>query len=691
MRRDIPSLYLLWPLRCPSGRVIGLTLAIALGHSTFAAPATKTGGGSVPKPNPQCGSAPTAIERLICAEPSLTVIGADLDAAFRDYRDRAARPVERAARLAEQRLWLDARARACPAAAQQPSNASHEDPQREGAVACLSRIYEQRVAVLRYERNAAAWPNVRFRPTLVEGAGIKLCEDLRHDLLASFFGGGLFVNPLGEREVGFVPMPGLGDDPTVLRADIDAYNLGKAFPVLQWIEDGSGLQLSTVEYRAFATPKELLSAIGRGAEPLARSVRTAAQAVIDADRLPRPDPKKPITQPRAAFARGSILTVDEMPRFFRYEDRIYLLAPMRPVPDKPGDLGVYRLFGPAKLHRVCLFDAHLPIAHPSDRGLALPEIGAFQRAAGPLTPAGRLCVSIGDTARVLDNHAAWRPWVLDRRGPASGDLSASQIALYMRNWALTGPERARQYRAYVSSRDAAIAALAPFYRNEFGRTPAEAQRFAALYLDRKISDGFEFDPDDNSTAALLAADCAKRHDIQQAALEGDTAAVRALLGPEPRAIAKGVTREFDEPLVTDALEHPATLRALLELGLDPNETGASGRTPLMVAARLDMVETADILLAHGAAIDTGARDAVAQTDGTGDPLCMTGEAAVSNTPGRTALSYAAELGSPEMVRLLLDHGADPASRDSAGRCPADYVKNRAGDAAQSARISEMLK
>src|SRR5262249_54797410 len=162
-----------------------------------------------------------------------------------------------------------------------------------------------------------------------------------------FFGRGLFVNPLGEREIGFTPMPGLGDDPTVLRADIDAYNLGDPFPVLQWVEDNSGLRLSTVEYRAFASATGLLSAIGRGVSPLATGVRSAARAVIDVERLPRPDPKKPITQPRAAFAGSSILTIDEMPRFFRYEDRIYLLGPMKPASDKPGDLGVYRLYGPA--------------------------------------------------------------------------------------------------------------------------------------------------------------------------------------------------------------------------------------------------------------------------------------------------------------------------------------------------------
>jgi uncharacterized protein YecT (DUF1311 family) len=689
MKHGMPSLHVLRLVGRRLGLLIGLILAMTQGQLSFGAEAPKTEGSAATNSRLECAKAVAAIDRLICLEPSLVALDAALGPAFRDYLNRAARPADHDARTADQRLWLDGRATACPVAPQ--PNAARAGGGNEGAVACLSRIYEQRVAMLRYERNAADWPHIRFRPTIVEGAGSKLCEDLERDLAASFFGRGLFVNPLGEREIGFAPVPGLGDDPIVRRADIDAYNLGKPFPVLQWIAGSGGERLPTIEYRAFDSPKDLLNAIGRGVEPLAHSVREAAHPVIEIDRLPHPAPTELQTRPRADFARDRVLTVDEMPRFFRYGDHVYLASPMHPVPGKPGDFGIYRLYGPARLHRVCLFDAHVPMARLPDRALSLREIETVERAAGALAPTGRLCAGIGDEARTLDDHAAWRPWVLDRRQPMPGGFNGEQLALYMRNRALTGPEKARQYRGYIAARAAAVEALAPFYRDEFGRTPEEAKRFAALYLDRKISDGFELDPDDDAAAALFTADYAEMHVAQQAALAGDTAALRDALGPEPKAVAKGIKGDLDEPLVSDALEHPETLRALLGLGLDTNEVGASGRTPLMVAARLDLVEAAGILLADGAVLDTGAKDAVAQTDSTGDPMCMTGDRAAGDTPGRTALSYAAERASPEMVRLLLDHGADAARPDSAGRRPADYVGNRNGDAAQSAKIAEMLK
>jgi len=691
VKHGIPSLQFLQLVGRRLGLLIGLILAMTQGHPSFATDERKTGGNPAAKSSVRCDKAQTAIDRLICLEPSLAALDAAISSAFHDYLERAARPADRNARTAEQRLWLDGRAIACPATVPPQPDAAPEGAGNAGAVACLSRIYEQRVAVLRYERNVTAWPRIRFRPTIVEGAGTKLCEDLEHDLMASFLGRGLFVNPLGEREIGFVPVPGLGDDPMVRRADIDAYNLGKPFPVLLWIGGNGGEHLPTIEYRSFGSSKELLDTIGRGIEPLAHSVREAAHPVIDIDWLPHPDSTKAPTRPRADFARDRVLTVDEMPRFFRYEDHVYLAGPMQPVPGKPGDFGIYRLYGPARLHRVCLFDAHVPMARLPDPTLSLREIETLERVAAALLPTGKLCAGIDNEARTLGDHAAWRPWVLDRRQPMPGGFSGEQLALYLRNRALTGPETARQYRGYIAARAAAVEALAPFYRDEFGRTPAEAKRFATLYLDRKISDGFELDPDDDAAAALFAADYAEKHPAQQAALAGDTAALRDALGPEPKAVAKGIKSDLDEPLVSDALEHPETLRALLELGLDPNEVGASGRTPLMVAARLDLVEAAGSLLAYGATPDAKAKDAVAQTDSTGDPLCMTGDKAAGDTPGRTALSYAAERGSPDMVRLLLDHGADAKRSDTTGRRPADYIKNRAGDAAQSAKIAEMLK
>jgi uncharacterized protein YecT (DUF1311 family) len=322
----------------------GLILAMTHGHPSFAADARKTEGSTPAHPRPKCEKTLTGIDRLICLEPTLAARDAAIGPAFHDYLERAARPADREARTADQRLWLDGRAMACPAAARLQSDATARDGEVEGAVACLSRIYEQRLAVLSLERNAAAWPRIRFRPTIVEGAGTKLCEDLERDLAASFLGRGLFVNPLGEREIGFVPMPGLGNAPIVQRADIDAYNLGKPFPVLQWISDNGGARPPMVEYRAFASSQELLSAIGRGVEPLEPSVRAAAHSVIDIDRLPHPDPGRLQTGPRAAFARASNLSIDEMPRFFRYEDHVYLTGPMQPLPGRPGDLGIYRLY-----------------------------------------------------------------------------------------------------------------------------------------------------------------------------------------------------------------------------------------------------------------------------------------------------------------------------------------------------------
>jgi uncharacterized protein len=626
--------------------------------------------------NGSCDAAPTAVDRLVCNDASLAALAVIADKAFEDYQNRAANSAERDARLADQRAWRIGREDACPATAPLSRVAERI------AISCLSRIYEQRIAVLSYEQNNAAWPNLRFRPAIVEGAGTPVCDSLKPDLLASFLGPGPIVNLLGEREIGFAVIPALGNDPIVMRADFDPYNRGKPFPVLQWIYRNGGLRPPTIEYRAFSSAEAFLSAIGRGGEPLARFVHEAAHPVIEAGRLPK------MTRRLAASKREPAPTIDEMARFFRFNGGIYLLAPVQPVPGKAGSLGVYRLSGPSQFRRLCLFAAHAPSTRHDEDALSSPEVTAFERAAGSLLPTRKLCAAPGDQARTLKDYAVWRPWVLaERRWPRN--LSGDQLAVYMRNRALTGPETARQFKVYTAARSAAIDALAPYYRTNFGRNSFDARGIAARYLDQLISDGFQVDPDDESIAGLFAGEYRERHRVQEMALAGNTVALREALGPEPRAVAKGLKGDLEESLVADALEHAETLGMLLDLGFDPDEPGASGRTPLMVAARLDFVEAAKVLLAHGAAVDRGASDAVAQTDIGGNALCMTGDAAVGDTPGRTALSYAAEFAMPDIVRLLLDHGADPAKRDAAGRRPADYVKRRIGAASRSDEITKI--
>jgi uncharacterized protein YecT (DUF1311 family) len=626
------------------------------------------------------------MERLICGEPGLAALAADLDGVFAKYRDHAANAAERTARAAEEKNWLDGRRAACPAVAVPQPDPLPGSAQREVAVACLERLYQQRIAALRAPQNQAAWPRVPFLPRLVAGAGTPLCEALEGDLVAGFRGRGDRVDPLGEREIGFAPQPDLGDtDRPVLRADFDLYNSGKPSVVLEWT-DGSG-GAKTVEYRVFASPAELLAAIGRGIEPLSESVRKAARPLIDLAGLSKPGPKNP--EPRAVLARAAVVPAAQKPRFFEADGHVYVLAPMEPAAGKPGDLGVYWLSGPARRRRVCLFDAQGPLAQPADAAFAAPAFAALTRAAGPLTPTGRLCSASGARAASLVAEAEWRPWVLDRRHWSEDPLAAGKLQVYMRNRAFNGPEMARDYRVYEAAREAAIDALAPYYRDKFGRTPAAAKRFAALYADRLIAGGFEVDPDDSASLALFDRGYADEQKAQQAALNGDGAALRALLGDHPKEQAEMLKGELDEPLVTDALPHPETLKMLLALGLDPNERGPSGRTPLMVAARLDLVAAARLLLADGAAPGLGAGDAVAQTDRGGDPECMGGSG--GDTPGRTALSYAAEFASPAFVRLLLDHGASAQKRDSAGHRPADYLKRRQGDAGAMARIAAMLK
>jgi ankyrin repeat protein len=126
--------------------------------------------------------------------------------------------------------------------------------------------------------------------------------------------------------------------------------------------------------------------------------------------------------------------------------------------------------------------------------------------------------------------------------------------------------------------------------------------------------------------------------LHWAAHHGDLEVVKALLARGASAMLYndyGVTA-----LAVAAVEaDPAIVDALLRAGADVEQSNHQGQTPLMVVARTGRVETAQLILARNALVNA--------SEGFG---------------GQTALMWAAAQKHPEMIRLLIAHGAEVDAR-----------------------------
>lgn len=125
----------------------------------------------------------------------------------------------------------------------------------------------------------------------------------------------------------------------------------------------------------------------------------------------------------------------------------------------------------------------------------------------------------------------------------------------------------------------------------------------------------------------------------------------------------------DPPLVEAAKNgDEATLRTLVEQGVDVNATGGDGATALLWASHRDLPESVALLIAAGADVDrandlgatplwaAGENGSVAVTE-----LLLDAAADPSRAlrHGETPLMATARAGAARVAELLLDHGADP--------------------------------
>lgn len=119
--------------------------------------------------------------------------------------------------------------------------------------------------------------------------------------------------------------------------------------------------------------------------------------------------------------------------------------------------------------------------------------------------------------------------------------------------------------------------------------------------------------------------------------------------------------------------HTNIVAMLLDRGSNVNDTDIMGRSALHLAAAEDHVGVSRLLINRGASIeiqDAGGRTALHVAAENGHVrtvetfLGHTSLIDVSDTLGRTPLHLAIEQGHEDIVRLLLDSGADPTARVS---------------------------
>jgi len=125
--------------------------------------------------------------------------------------------------------------------------------------------------------------------------------------------------------------------------------------------------------------------------------------------------------------------------------------------------------------------------------------------------------------------------------------------------------------------------------------------------------------------------------------------------------------------------HLTVVALLIENGADVNNTGKYGSTALGSAAICNAVDVAQLLIKHGADLDVRGNQytalEMASSRGPDVAILMIKSGAKVNTWDRytktTPLHSAVQCSHQELIKVLLQHGANPNAKDQFGKTPYD--------------------
>jgi len=148
---------------------------------------------------------------------------------------------------------------------------------------------------------------------------------------------------------------------------------------------------------------------------------------------------------------------------------------------------------------------------------------------------------------------------------------------------------------------------------------------------------------------------------------------------------------WPEPLLHIAVNRPEVVRLMLERGYDIEMRDALGKTPLMMSALSDNLDTLELLLSRGAHIDAQSyvpEKIIANQALYDGDICK----AVYNVHvgKRTALMYAIAEASESLIDALIKAGADLNAVDSGGHSLLNYLEGT-GPTPVNPKLSEKYK